>query len=179
MYIKSILIILFIIIVSAKNLNNENKTEVKALQDSNEVLKTLIKKITAIKADLENAVKSLFGTDLLNKIEEKLLSLLSSIHSSIGHEHSLLAPLNDLTKQVNDALVALKTLLDENGDSANFVDKFIVPLIPTLKNLIPKLNELIDSGIGGEHEAHHGGIQGGNHGGIHGGIHGGNHEVTI
>jgi hypothetical protein len=154
MYIKSILI-LFISVVSAKNFNNENKAEVKALQDSNEVLKTLIENITTIKADLKNALKSLSESDLLNKIEEKLLSLLISIHSSICHEHSLRAPLKDLTKQVNDALVPLKTLLDENRDSANFVDKFIVPLIQKLKNLIQKPNELVDSGIGDEHETHH------------------------
>ncbi len=177
---------MLISIVLAKNLKNTNNEESKALPDSKEVIKTLVKNIAAKKEDLENALKSIYGDDFLNKTEEFLLSLSTSINKAIAYQHLLRDFLKDVKKQINHALAMLKTLMDEGGDVPDFVDKFIKPLIRTLKNLISKLNKLAESGFeeeegihhGGNHENNHGGGHESHHPGHHGGIHEGNHRFN-
>ncbi len=55
-----------------------------------QVIKTLIGDIIDIKEALENAHKNTYGTNLLNKIKTILLSLLTSMHETIGDQHLLL-----------------------------------------------------------------------------------------
>ncbi len=153
MFLKSILIVLLISIVSA----NSNKQELTSRPNSKDVIKTLIGKITAIKRDLEKAIKNISGNHLLNKIEKLLLSLLTSMHKAIGHQHLLRDSLQKFIKQITHALTKLKDLQDDGGKVTEFVNKYIQPIIPSLKNLISNLNDLADSGIVFVHEGHHGG----------------------
>ncbi len=166
---------MLISIVSANNLKNTNNEKLKALPNSKEVIETLVGDITDIEEGLENALKSISEDDFVNKTAELLLSLSTSIDKAIAHQILLRDTLKGVKKQKNHALAALKTLIDEGGDVISFVDKFIKPLLPTLKNLIPKLNELAESGFGEEEGIHHGGNHADNHGGSHADNHGGNH----
>jgi hypothetical protein len=169
MCFKSILIILLISIVSVKN----NKLESKTLPDRKEVLKTLIANISAIEVALENALKNISGADLINEVEKLLLSLLTSMHKSIGHQHLLRDPLEKFIKQINHALAKLQDLPDDGGNVTDFGENYIQPIIPSLKNLTSVLNELADSGSGSEVGGHQGGHHGGQHGVHHGALHGG------
>jgi hypothetical protein len=177
MFYKPILLILFISIVSAEGLKIEKNEELKDLPDKNEVLEALIKSINIIRGNLEIALKTLTGTDLLNTLQDPLLRLATSMHLAIGYQHSLRDQLGDVIEQTNDASAQLKYILENSGSVNDFVENIVVPLILSLKNLVPTLNHLMDAnGIDGYNGEAHGNHGHGDPSALHGKHHGGEHN---
>jgi hypothetical protein len=177
MYFKPILLILFISIVSAEELKIEKHEGLKDLPDKNEVLETLIGSINVIRGNLENVLKTLTETNLLNRLQDQLLRLVTSMDLAIGYQYSLLDQLGGAIKQTTDASAKLNYLIENSGNVDDFVKNFIVPLITSLKNLEPKLSQLMDAnGINFYHGEIHGNHGHGDPSALHGNHHGGEHN---
>jgi hypothetical protein len=145
MYFKLILIIFIISLATAKQSETIRKGDFKSDPATVvKVLEQLTEVVNGIDDQIELALATLTGNELVNKV----LVLLTDLRFDLGNSMSQLPVLNEIfdraIEELDSATVGLNKLLGTEEDVNEAVDELTIPLLAILEAAVSTLEQLAE-----------------------------------